>query len=645
SAGSFPEITRKGLSIAWERELFAPNVKFYGDAFYQDVSQLDELAPYATGNFDTPGQTTIVIPARTPNPILTAAEIAGGGRTAAAGAYNPFNPFNQDIAGSSRIRLAEFGNRTFDTHNVAFAFTGGLRVNDIADKWNFDAVARYSTIENNVNNKLVSTSRFLRVLNAADPIFNPASSNYIGTTVPYNPFGYYKNDIPTNAATVGYATHFQRDQNTSTVVDGGVVLNTSELMPLPAGGVGFAIGADYRREAIMQSPDSTLQTGDILGSPPSSPIERQRKIASYFTEFEVPVFGEKHSVTGAHFLSFNLAARYEDFLTSSRHAFVPKIGVRWMPIDETLVVRASWGKSFREPSLYELYSGKTAGLTAVTDPVTGDFENEQNVTVTGNKNLKAEDGKSYNLGAVWSPRGAMEGFTFAVDAWQIERIGQVLANYQDAANRSATGDLEPGESVVRDPAGNLIQVNTIFRNVGTIKANGMDFSTSYIWKTETAGRFDIGANATWMNRFDYQTAPTLPSTNIVGQADPRATPGDDAILRWKGQAWIGWMFHGVNTRFTANYTDGFQDFDADGNPFMVDHTWFFDLQVSYIFYPSKSGQSRKWYSDTKLTVGATNIFDTDPPFASGGGGNTNGYPGFLYNDVGRFVYVGLEKKL
>ncbi len=644
-AGSFPEITRKGLSIAWDREFFSPNVKLYGDAFYQNTYQVDELAPYATGNFLTPGQTTIVIPAATSNPVLTPDEAASGGRTAAAGAFNPFNPFNQDISGSSRLRLAEFGNRIFQTTNNAFAFTAGIAVNDIGGKWNLDAKGRYSTIQNHVNNRLVSTSRFLRVLNAADPIFNPNSPSYIGTTVPYNPFGYYKNDIPSNAATVNYALHYQRDENTSTVADGGIVLNTSELMELPAGGAGFAIGADYRRESIEQLPDSTLQSGDILGAPPSSPIERQRKIASYFAEIEVPIFGEKHSVTGAHALSLNVAARYEDFLTSSRHAFVPKIGVRWMPIDDTLVFRASWGKSFREPSLYELYSGKTAGLVPITDPVTGNFEPEQNVTVTGNKNLEAEDGKSYNFGVIWSPKGAMEGATFSVDAWQIERIGQVLANYQDAANRSATGDLVPGESVVRDSAGNLIQVNTIFRNVGTIDVNGLDLAASYVWKTENWGRFDVGAAATWLNKFDYQTAPTLPSANIVGQADPRATPGDDGILRWKGQGWLGWNWRSLSAHITATYTDGFQDFDPDGNAFMVKSTVFWDLQVSYLLFSSRSGHSAKWYSDLKVTAGANNIFDKDPPFASGGGGNSNGYPGFLYTDVGRFVYVGLEKKL
>jgi hypothetical protein len=47
---------------------------------------------------------------------------------------------------------------------------------------------------------------------------------------------------------------------------------------------------------------------------------------------------------------------------------------------------------------------------------------------------------------------------------------------------------------------------------------------------------------------------------------------------------------------------------------------------------------------TVITVGCTNVFDDDPPFASGEGGNAVGYPGSTYDATGRFVYVRLTKK-
>ncbi|HEY0864564.1 MAG TPA: TonB-dependent receptor [Lacunisphaera sp.] len=647
SAGSLPETTRKGLFAAWERRLFGSNVRAYGDAFFQDVLAVDELAPFATGNFETPGQTTIVIPARTPNPILTPGEIANGGvRTAAAGAYNPFNPFNQDIAGSSRIRLAEFGNRIFKNHNTAFAVTGGFRVDNLADKWNLDASVRYSSITNNLNAKLISTSRFLRSMNAADPIFNPASPSYIGTTSPYNPFGYYRNPIAANNAPVNFATHYQRDENTSRLLDAGATLSTASLMSIAGGDVGFAVGTEFYREAITQLPDAALQAGDILGTTPSSPIARQRKIGSVFTEAEIPLVSEKNALTGVRRLSLNLAARYERFFTSDRSTFVPKIGVRWEPLaDSSLVFRGSYGEGFKEPSLYQLYSPPVAALTPITDPVTGVNEPEQNITTAGNPQLAAEDSKSINVGLVWSPKGALEGFTWSMDYWQIKQTGQVAANPQDVVDRATSGGtLLPGESLVRDFAGNLVLVRSVFRNLGITKVRGLDFSASYLWKTENLGRFETGFTATYMDSYQNSTDIALPLVELIDTEVP-GTAGDDAYLKWKSIAYLSWNHRALSSRLQAVYTHGFQDFDGNGDPFRVKATTTFDLQLAYQFFETKAGDRARWFSDTKLTVGCNNLLDKDPPFASSFTNNSNGYPGFIYNATGRFVYFGLEKKL
>jgi outer membrane receptor protein involved in Fe transport len=50
-------------------------------------------------------------------------------------------------------------------------------------------------------------------------------------------------------------------------------------------------------------------------------------------------------------------------------------------------------------------------------------------------------------------------------------------------------------------------------------------------------------------------------------------------------------------------------------------------------------------NNTTLTVGVNDIFGEDPPHEIGfEDGNSIGYPGFLYDNLGRFVYVELKKK-
>jgi iron complex outermembrane receptor protein len=433
------------------------------------------------------------------------------------------------------------------------------------------------------------------------------------------------------------------------------LLNTASLMEVPAGDVGFAFGAEYRREKVHQAPDSTQLSGDLLGSNVGTFTIAQRKIASYFGEVEIPIFSEKHSMDYAHGLSLNIAARFEDFLTSSRNAFVPKFGLRWQPMaDGSIVVRSSWGQGFREPSLFELYSGRTAGLLPIDDPLTGDTEPEQNVVTGGNRLLEAEDTESWNVGIVWSPKGKLEGFTASFDMWRIERQGTVSADNQDTVDRSVgrnilgelkPGGLRPGESVLRDLAGNITQVNSVFLNSGVTNVEGFDVSASYTWNTADWGRFDVGANVSYMSSYEFSTVPGVAPTEFIDRA---ISSGDDAYLRIKGQAFLGWNWKGVQARVTGTYTDGFDDLNGDpftGNAFRVDNTMIYDLQVSYKLFPAKSRGDSSWFSDLKLTVGCNNLFDQDPPFVADGGNNSNNYPGFLYNNTGQFVYFGLEKKL
>ena len=49
--------------------------------------------------------------------------------------------------------------------------------------------------------------------------------------------------------------------------------------------------------------------------------------------------------------------------------------------------------------------------------------------------------------------------------------------------------------------------------------------------------------------------------------------------------------------------------------------------------------------NTSITIGCNNVFGQDPPQASVGfRGSSTGYPGFIYDATGLFVYISLTKK-
>ena len=134
---------------------------------------------------------------------------------------------------------------------------------------------------------------------------------------------------------------------------------------------------------------------------------------------------------------------------------------------------------------------------------------------------------------------------------------------------------------------------------------------------------------------------------------------------------LDWNWKGFDVVGTLRYIDGFHEQDANLNDHYVEHRWLFDIQATYDFSalvstppaasagyskddkdkggppPAASSEMSIWdhlLKGTTFTVGCNNLFDHDPPFSSGQGGNATAYPGFTYDATGRFVYVRLTKQ-
>src|SRR5438034_6945429 len=201
---SFPESERYGAYVSAEHKVFGDQMVRLCRRLYQNVKTHNELAAPATGSFQTKGQTILAIP---PNsPIAPGSELPNTPSLAETGvpadAFNPFNPFDQIISGGTRARLAEFGNRLFDNETDAWLNTLGIKGDKLFDGslGGYDAGFRYSEIKNTQTGTQVSASRFNHILNQADPIFDPTSPQFIGTTVAFNPFDDYCVPIPATQA-------------------------------------------------------------------------------------------------------------------------------------------------------------------------------------------------------------------------------------------------------------------------------------------------------------------------------------------------------------------------------------------------------------------------------------------------------------
>ncbi len=625
---SFPEQERWGGYAAFETKICDDQLRIYGDFYYVDGKTHDELAPNATGDFETPGSFVISIPPKTA--FVGGVPPFGGPTPAEVGisptAFNPFNPFEQIISGGSRARLADFGNRLIDNENIAERFTVGVKGDKLFNgTWGYDAGFMYSQIQQISQIRSVNGPRFEQILNGADPLFDPTSSSFIGQTTPFNPFTDFRVPFPSNAPLVNFATDFARDLFTSKLATLDLNIYTTDLFDLPAGGVGLAFGGGFSREEYTINPDDQHRLGQELGVGFTAPVKAGRKEWNVYAEALVPIFSPKFNIPGFYSLEFTAGVRYQEFLNNDTNAAVPKVGVRWQPFDEQLTIRSTWGEGFLEPSLTELF-GPTRfllgpiGGSAIAPPGTtqaGQLVDATNPETTieqlPNKTLGPEHDRTWSGGVVYTPKWMSNlvpnsTLTVTVDLWDVERTGVVVFLSPSTILNGYNAGIFPAvvipevpttTAALFDPAGNFAGVSAPYLSGGRENARGADFGIQYAIETGY-GTFTWLTRASYLDSFIYQF-PGSEAREVAGRANNGPFEGSffgdvtsgDAWVKWKGITNLDWTWHNIDFNVTMHMYDGFweqikaKQFDGIWKQHRVHPTWFTDAQLSYslIFTP------------------------------------------------------------
>ena len=633
-SSSWPTQERWGGYTAFEHKICDDQLRLYGDFYYVDAKTHDELAPLATGSFETPGSPTIFIPPNHPLPggvappfTPTTAQVG-----MAANAFNPFNPFEQIISGGSRARFADFGNRLIDNENIAERFTVGAKGDKLFNgTWGYDTAFVYSQLEQISKFQGVNAPRYERILNGADPLFDPTSSQFIGQTTPYNPFNDFSVPIPANVPLLDFATIHTRDLFTSKLMTLDLNIYTTDLFDLPAGGIGLAFGGVFSRESFRIDPDDQNRLGENAGVGTTDPVKSGRKEWAIYAEALFPIFSPKFNIPGFYSLEFTAGVRYEEWLNNDTNAAVPKVGVRWQPFDDSLTIRSTWGEGFLEPSMVQLYGPRRFLLgpvhftgfapTAVFGPPGSTNNQAQDVTdpettieQLPNKQLAPEHDRTWTGGVVYTPKWIPHQYgelTLTVDFWDVERTGVamflapgVIVNGYNAgifpgivSPNQPTGTTGP--AALFDPQGNFAGVTSPYINGGRENARGVDLGLQY--QIETGfGTFTSLTRVTYLDQFQFQF-PGDKTWNVAGRTNNDWFAGSffgdvtsgDAWFKWKGMTNLDWTWHNIDFNATVHMVDGFweqiyaKQFDGFWKQHYVHPTWFTDLQVSYslIFTP------------------------------------------------------------
>ncbi|PYL61358.1 MAG: hypothetical protein DMF24_07420, partial [Verrucomicrobia bacterium] len=175
----------------------------------------------------------------------------------------------------------------------------------------------------------INIVRFQRILNAADPLFDPTSSEFIGQTIPFNPMVDSQNvTFPGNLPLIDFARLITKDIVTSKLATLDLNIYTTDLFDLPAGGVGLAFGGQFNRESYRIDPDDQNRLGENADTSSFPPVKAGRKSWGIYAETLIPIFSPKWHIPGFYALEFSAGIRFDEWLNNDTNAAVPKVGSR-----------------------------------------------------------------------------------------------------------------------------------------------------------------------------------------------------------------------------------------------------------------------------------------------------------------------------
>jgi iron complex outermembrane receptor protein len=440
----------------------------------------------------------------------------------------------------------------------------------------------------------------------------------------------------------------------------------TDLFQLPAGPLGFAIGAEYRKEQSDQVQDDISASGQLFYNAIGR-TKGEYNITEGYAELVVPLLRDKPF---AHRLSLEGAERIGNYSTVGGVSQW-RVGLQWAPVQD-LSFRGSKSMAVRAPNIAELFGPQGQNFTtAATDPC----DNAQVTAIAtdparratrvancakaiagynpatfvsnfgpgrpslallqgGNTSLAEEAANTWTVGFVFQPRW-FSGVSFSADYWDIKvddaiatiPINTLITNLCYDAATDATSN--PYCSFIhRDGAGAVTTVVQTNQNVQGIQTSGIDVALSVSHDFEGLGYFQFRADGTKVNKWDLQGAPGIAITHYVGTLTGPFT----ATPRYKVGGTVAWTLRKFSAQWESHYLSSMAVSEVDPvssrAPFFTGNYWEHDLHGSYALS-----------DQIKLRMGIVNVTNEDPPLVPEVGAAT-GTNASAYDNRGRWYFVG-----
>lgn len=473
-----------------------------------------------------------------------------------------------------------------------------------------------------------------------------------------------------------------------------------------AGDVLAGFGVEYRVDEIDSIPGGVADVNnpaEFFGFFNDGGAKGDRWVREYFAEVEVPLVANQ---PGAKELTLNLSGRYtkDEFYPSAN---TESIKMAWRPVD-SLLIRGTYGTSYRAPNLRELFLRGSTGFLGLSDPcgipesaidpLNGydpALDNREPSTISncqqqgvdpfdvdrtstaqsteifegGSRDLKEERSTSSTYGFSWE-QPFTNAFDFTIGAtWYDIEIRNTIVNpsAQAIINECYTRPDGPGarcSRITRESGSqDIILVDQSVVNRDAERAKGVDVNIDWRSTIDTFGtpvRWFFSANATHPQERSFTEINEVNDTQTYDDF-----VGDFGYPTWQASSRLGAEFGSwlivLNTRYLndvsqrSDFVDPFSDiYDSQGTGFEGDTCEGPDFgdalcrDIGYAGDYMMHSIYARYAADTwTMGVGVRNLFDEAPPFVDGNEitAVNNAPIGSGYDLNGRVVFVDFSIRL
>lgn len=379
--------------------------------------------------------------------------------------------------------------------------------------------------------------------------------------------------------------------------------------------VDFVLGGEWRR--------------DEAGFFESKRVDVDREVVSAFAEIKVPLLDN---------LGMKIAARTDDY-GHGEQVLNPQYGLTWRPAKDWLL-RASYGTSFRPPSLFELHMPLARLALPIADPLRGGEVSSVDIVVGGNPDLEVVTARSFTTGFVFSP-SELPDLRIGGSYWKIAMDDRIMVPLYQELLRSP--ETFPGRVVRSTPSsqdifagrpGPLQSIEITRINYGDLETSGVDLDASFLLERNRKS-LELSLAITWIDEYLSRDMNRALPLDRVGIANVQGT-----IPEWRVVGTVTWKSGNFGASTTTTFTPSYQDADAllgeldrrIGSQFLIDLQAWADVEL----------EGDSLITGSRFTLGARNVLNEAPEFAIAGG--VSGYDFSQAELTQRFWYVRFSKR-